>query len=452
MKPSVVARQQLLFVRVALTILCFSGYASTSQGVFFADQVLSYTQGSLGASTLTDPQSALGQPDNFTGEHFGFPNVLSPFSPAFESDEIVQVGAGGQITLRLSHFVSIGAGLEIGVITNVGLVDNTGTGTTGAVAGAFGVDTAIVEVSEDGITWFSLGEIQFNLPATFYNDPAGVGPYSSTAPATAATSDFGKPFAGTLSSFDNKSSYADALAVFDGSGGGNWLELDSSGLTRAGYIRFSLTLGSADPFELDSVVINSALAGEPVPETSLTFLLGVCVLGLFARARKRTIVVVALVAGFAIPCFADFINVGTGANTSFLVIDFKDGAKYQFAVAYDGAADGEDLLTITRDAGLGFDVTLQSFGFGNFVDGIAYDGHTNSGFGGNEDFWHYWTSNAADPPSWALSQVGISDRVVTDGSWDGWVYGSTAEPALVPEPSAAMLILVALAGLLARPR
>jgi hypothetical protein len=42
------------------------------------------------------------------------------------------------------------------------------------------------------------------------------------------------------------------------------------------------------------------------------------------------------------------------------------------------------------------------------------------------EFWGYWTR---DGEQWSFSQVGAAERVVTDGSIDGWRFGKDGEPA-----------------------
>ncbi|MBI4581729.1 MAG: hypothetical protein HY718_18680, partial [Planctomycetes bacterium] len=90
--------------------------------------------------------------------------------------------------------------------------------------------------------------------------------------------------------------------------------------------------------------------------------------------------------------------------------------------------------------------TIRVFG-GLFIDGISYDGHGNSGFGGGEDWWHYWTRDADSP--WTSPFFGAGDRVAQDGSADGWIYGRDGAP--LPEPATAVLGLAG-AALLAIPR
>lgn len=137
---------------------------------------------------------------------------------------------------------------------------------------------------------------------------------------------------------------------------------------------------------------------------------------------------------------------GSGENTAYVVINFADGANYAFGVLFDGSTTGLSLIQ-TLDAQTGLDVVYQDYGWGVFVDGLSYDGHSNSGYGGGENWWHYW--NQADGQEWQSSWVGAGDRIVNNGDSDGWVYGRDTAP-IVPEP--ATLGLLFLGGALLRRR
>ncbi|MFP3937376.1 MAG: PEP-CTERM sorting domain-containing protein, partial [Phycisphaerae bacterium] len=135
----------------------------------------------------------------------------------------------------------------------------------------------------------------------------------------------------------------------------------------------------------------------------------------------------------------DPVAVGSGANTAYMLINFSDGANYQFDVSFDGETSGIGLFDIIEsDTTLVTDRTI--YGDDAFIDGVTYGDHSDVGFGGGEDWWHYWIRES-DSDGWQSPGYGASSRTVTDGSWDGWVYGSAGEP--VPEPTSLMVLAVA---------
>lgn len=132
---------------------------------------------------------------------------------------------------------------------------------------------------------------------------------------------------------------------------------------------------------------------------------------------------------------------GAGDNTAYVALSFSDGADYVFAVNFDGSTTG-DVIHHLLDDETGLDVDFQDYGWGEFVNGFGYDGHSDIGYGGGEDWWHYWISDDAE--TWESPLYGIADRTVVDGSIDGWRYGGAGVP--IPEPMTATLI--GLGGLL----
>ena len=87
----------------------------------------------------------------------------------------------------------------------------------------------------------------------------------------------------------------------------------------------------------------------------------------------------------------------------------------------------------------------QNFGGDIYIDGITYNGHSNSGYYGGEDWWHYWIKDGGQ--DWVSPGFGVSDRVLGAGDWDGWVYGRAV---ITPEPASIMLL--AIGGMLIRRR
>jgi hypothetical protein len=249
----------------------------------YAVQVVSYDQGTTPAFDFSTSRpynlaaTALGSPERFTGEGV-FPGAVTPFSPPFLRDELVSIGEGGQLTLRLSNYARPQAGApEIGIFSNVGLADQAyPNGQVGSPASTFGTDSALVEVSADGVSWKSLGNTAFDIPTNGYTDVTD--PYSGTAGS--APSDFQQPCAGTLDDFSGLKYYnaggGDILGLLAGSGGGKWLDISGTGLSKVGYVRFSVA-DDGNPnvklnFDLDAVSISHAALGTatvPEPATLL---------------------------------------------------------------------------------------------------------------------------------------------------------------------------------------
>jgi hypothetical protein len=207
------------------------------------------------------------------------------------SSEIVSVGEGGHLTLRLSNYaVPQPAGPEIGLFSNVGLIDvNYPFGKAGSPAGTFGPpDSALVEVSANGTAWVSLGKVTLEVPTNGYTDLTD--PFAG-APGS-VPSDFQQPFTGSLSSFDGLKYFdaggPDMLDLLAGSGGGKWLDISGTGLAQVGYIRFSLaddgSAGTKLNFEIDGVSVSHAALGGAVPEPAAITL---CGLTLSAAAIRR---------------------------------------------------------------------------------------------------------------------------------------------------------------------
>ena len=139
--------------------------------------------------------------------------------------------------------------------------------------------------------------------------------------------------------------------------------------------------------------------------------------------------------------------VGSGGSTSTLVVNFSDGERYVFEVSYSPTKNGMDLFDVIE--GETTLTTVRIFG-GAFIDGISYAGHDDSGYGGGDDWWHYWIREG-DAEPWTAAGFGPVDRTVADGTWDGWVYGN-GNPPLVPEPAALLTMAAGAAALLGRRR
>lgn len=233
-----------------------------------AVEVVSYDAGSTPTpGGFTTAISAIGSPERFTGEGI-FPAPVTPFNPPWLGSEVVSIGEGGHLTLRLSNFVlTQAAGPHLGVFTNVALFDTSyPNGQAGDSDNAFGIDSARVEVSEDGLAWSMLGDFVFDIPTNGYTDITDL---TTTLPGN-SPSDFLKPFTGTLADFGGLQYSPEIVSLLDGSGGGTWLDLSGSRIDKVGYVRFSVLDDGDDlvdlNFELDAVAISRGAIGMAVPE------------------------------------------------------------------------------------------------------------------------------------------------------------------------------------------
>lgn len=226
----------------------------------FADQVVSYDGGTnrFQFNLYTNPAVALGSPQTSTGGAF----VVTPFNNPFSRNDVVSVGLGGQITLRLARFAEPVAGApEIGVFTFQQFLQTAGGGTVSGPALFYPSLLAKAEVSADGLAWVALNagsSIAFDVPANAYRD---------NPPVT--LSDYGKPFVGGLDALKDKATLTDTLDAYGGSGGGTWLDISETGLSHVGYVRFSVPATNTFSFQLEAISVSSASAGAVVPEPGL---------------------------------------------------------------------------------------------------------------------------------------------------------------------------------------
>jgi hypothetical protein len=256
----------------------------------YATEVVSYDPGSTHATTFagvpyTDSLAALGEPERMTGEGV-WPGAVTMFNAPFMTNEIVSIGEGGHLTLKtgrpITNDPSHPYGLDLIVFAHPGFIDaDWPNGQMGNPAALFSNDDAIVEVSDDGFTFYPVGSAlgQGLFPTQGYLD---VGP--NDASPGAVPLDFFQPMspALTLSSF-NGLTYAQALALYGTSGGGTAIDIASTGLTSAQYVRFRVqddgnaTVGLN--FELDAVTV--------VPEPSTIILAVLAALACFRASPFR---------------------------------------------------------------------------------------------------------------------------------------------------------------------
>jgi hypothetical protein len=222
------------------------------------------------------------------------------------------------------------------------------------------------------------------------------------------------------------------------------------------------------------------------------------------KLKNKQITVLAVASLFFIACqaqatslgFADvpLANyVGSGSNTSGLVIDFNDESateRYIFAYQWNGVAgdvSGAEMLDAVATA---IPALSYSLGGGTIADGaffttISYgsQSETNGDFVTNFDYWGYFVAGglagdtmpseaggtsvsipgagsvipdlvSGSPSGASALAFGDLGRFLADGSWDVWSFGPYEETYVVPEPSSFALVggIVAMFALVRRRR
>ncbi len=301
-------------------------------------------------------------------------------------------------------------------------------------------------------------------------------------------------------------------SIFGASAGGNWFDLSNSGLPKIQYLRINVDANAPVTVRLDSVFANpAALVPEPLGLASLA--IGAIFLGAHRRKRTRRcplLLAVLLVWALSLSTneasaatFSDIkFWVGNGSNQAALVIDWNDGKSPESLIwgyRWDGTATGENMLTAIVQAdpklyatysttfggglgtalfGLGYDTDGDGFSttpalvFNNSI-AVLTDGQVND-FRSPADsddhyfegwwsgYWSYWLGGEDDSPAWGYSGVGMSSRILSNGSWDGWSAlpgfmgdaPSEPIPATIPEPASVILALatVVMLSIARRPR
>jgi hypothetical protein len=202
----------------------------------FATTVVGYVPGIGAAAGYTNPTVALGQPERFTGDGFA-PQAVTPFQPAFLSNEIVSIGMGGSLTLAFDHDVQDDPrnpyGVDLLVFGNAFCPDQA---PPLGVIGGFLSEGGTIAVSSDGVRWTTVPGLAADgpFPTLGYLD---VTPYA-TAPGTLPT-DFTRPVNPALGPAMIGMDWPTLIAAYDGSGGGVGIDLAALGLASIRFVRIT---------------------------------------------------------------------------------------------------------------------------------------------------------------------------------------------------------------------
>lgn len=266
-------QRSLLFVLACCTA------ASPAWASGYASNVVRYTPGSGVDPGYDNPQVAIGEPTRFSGETLGFPGAVTPFNPAFEADEVVGVGAGGELVLEFADPVTDDPdnpfGIDLLVFGNSGHFDlDFPNGLAGPLFN--GGDGGQVSVSADGQAWSVVPGVRADgLFATLsYSDLTD--PYSLTRGLVPA--DAHKPVDPSFNPVGK--TFAQIVAGYAGSAGGAGIDLADVGLTSIRFVRITTT--SSVAAEIDAVA-----DVRPVPGPASLGLASLASLGVATRRRKE---------------------------------------------------------------------------------------------------------------------------------------------------------------------
>lgn len=247
---------------IVLSVSCGLAYAGS-----FATEVVDYTPGANANASYDDPTTALGEPTRITGSGEWLGDV-SPFNPAYMTDQIVSIGASGSLDLKMGvrahdNPLDNDWGIDLLIFTNSFYVMQ-GDGTVG---GLFGI-TPKVQVSQNGADWFE-ADVVSTFPTMGFSDTVesggGTDPTDFTWPVDPSFSPVGK----TL---------AELQEGYDGSGGGVGVDIASTGLEWVEYIRIYQDAADESALAVDAVSV--------VPEPTTIAMLLMAGTGLSLRKRR----------------------------------------------------------------------------------------------------------------------------------------------------------------------
>lgn len=204
----------------------------------FAGHVVSYQAGVNADPTYADPAAALGSPTRFTGVQFGFAGAVTPFNPPFDPGDIVSIGRGGSLVVSFDQAITNDAshrfGIDLLIFANAFFVDNSYP--SGIVGGTFG-RIGDIAVSADGQNWTNVTAAAMGplFPTLGYSDLTD--PYSTTPGAV--LSDFSLAVDPGFNPLGH--TFAEVVAAYAGSGGGQGIDIGALGLSSVSYVRVTNT-------------------------------------------------------------------------------------------------------------------------------------------------------------------------------------------------------------------
>jgi hypothetical protein len=151
-------------------------------------------------------------------------------------------------------------------------------------------------------------------------------------------------------------------------------------------------------------------------------------LGARGRALLLAVALVAMTAGPATVARADVTAAGCGSR-AVVVVEPGPGA---VTICFDGSISGLDALQLAVGAG-----NVTTYGFAGqgaavcAINGVGNPADQSSCLvGPGSQYWAYYRA-APGAGGWTFSRGGASATTVTDGSVEGWRYGTGGAPGFV---------------------
>ena len=268
-------KSKLTLVAVAVTMAA-AGLASADP---WADNVVSYHEGSNPVSGYTDPNAALGQPSRLDDPASQWAADVTPINAPYGTSELVSIGEGGQLTVSFDSEVSDDPNNPFGIDLLIFGNAFYGWDSAGHVAdgGVFG-EGGTIEISNGGTSWTMVsGEPDGPYPTTGYTDwREDWGRFGTQE------SDFTLPVDPTFR-------VAAGMTVtqiqegYAGSGGGVGVDIGEYGFSRITHVRIGNPIGSGVTPEIDAF---ADVRAAPEPST-IVMIAAIALCGAFWRCRRK---------------------------------------------------------------------------------------------------------------------------------------------------------------------